>query len=126
MSMLTEALLRNDRSIPYILLIPWLVFAGSPLLLRSSTERNSNTGQFLLCFAAFLSLEIAILTTMLIALVSPWLEFLKMLENPRGYTFAEQVWRLGSGGVAGFVAILLVWRIFAGGRGALVRRAAAP
>lgn len=88
----SSMLFHNHRALFYVMLFPWIGFAGVPLLSR--TKKHSDNDLFFLRFAAFAMIESLLTVFLLLFLLLPFFPYY-MLMDMRRNTMAETVVIIG-------------------------------
>jgi len=83
---------QNHRALIYVMLIPWIGFAGTPVFTRANQYFDRTS--FLIRFAAFAAIEALLTVFLLLFLVLPFVPYY-MLMDMRPNTITESVFILG-------------------------------
>ncbi|MEM7697284.1 MAG: hypothetical protein AAF236_02635 [Verrucomicrobiota bacterium] len=81
---ITLVLTQNHRSLVYVMLIPWIGFAGLPAFTRRLPGKTE--ASFSLRFAAFTAVESLLAVFLLLFLVLPFVPYYPLMDISHSYT----------------------------------------
>ena len=90
--LISSALSQNHRALIYVMMIPWIAFAGIPIFPR--THQFFDSTMFLIRFAAFAAVESLLTVFLLLFLVLPFVPYYPLMDM-RANTITESIVILG-------------------------------